>query len=155
GGQCLTLYLHPRDYHRFHTPCAGTVTGFRYVPGEFWTVGSAGVNGVPGLFARNERLITYLRTEFGELALVAVGATVVGRIKVVYHDFQSHLPGAVPTALNLSPAVNLPKGAELGRFELGSTVILLTQPDQVDLNPFYPGDPVRMGMPIGRVRSHS
>jgi phosphatidylserine decarboxylase len=151
GGQFLTLYLSPKDYHRIHMPCAGRVTRFRYVPGELWTVGPAGVRGIPNLFARNERLVSFLRTEFGEAALVAVGATVVGKIRVVYHSIASNLAGARPLAETLPEPVYLAKGAELGRFELGSTVILLTRPGEVELYPLRNGDPVRLGAPIGRV----
>lgn len=151
GGRFLALYLSPKDYHRIHMPCAGRVTRFRYVPGELWTVGPAGWRGVPNLFARNERLVTFLRTEFGEAALVAVGATVVGKIRVVYHPIESNLRGAAPVAETLPEPVFLDQGAELGRFELGSTVILLTRPGEVELHPLKNGDPVRMGAPIGRV----
>jgi len=151
NGQFATLYLSPRDYHRIHAPCAGSVRRFRYVPGELWTVGPAGVKGVPGLFSRSERLVTFLATEFGEVAVVAVGATIVGRIRVVYHSLTSNRPGASPLAETLSEPFPLAKGSELGRFELGSTVILLTRPGEVELHPLRPGDPVRMGSPIGRV----
>jgi phosphatidylserine decarboxylase len=150
-GAFVSLYLSPKDYHRIHMPCSGRVTRFRYVPGELWTVGPAGVRGVPGLFARNERLITFLRTEFGELALVAVGATVVGKIRVVYHAIESNLGAAQPVAEALPEPVFLNKGAELGRFELGSTVILLARPGEAAFHPLRSGDPVRMGAPIGRV----
>jgi phosphatidylserine decarboxylase len=151
GGQYLGLYLSPKDYHRIHMPCAGRVTRFRYVPGELWTVGPTGWLQVPDLFARNERLITFMRTEFGEVALVAVGATVVGKIRVVYHSIESNLRGAQRVAQTLPQPVLLPKGGELGRFELGSTVILLTRPGEVTLDAMKSRDPVRMGMPIGRV----
>jgi phosphatidylserine decarboxylase len=151
GGQFLAIYLSPKDYHRIHTPCAGRVTRFRYVPGELWTVGPAGVKGVPNLFARNERLVSFIRTDFGEVAVVAVGATVVGKIRVVYHSVTSNVRDARPLAETLPEPVYLPKGAELGRFELGSTVILLMRPRESELNPLKRGDPVRMGAPIGRV----
>lgn len=152
GGAFATLYLSPRDYHRIHMPCAGRITRFCYLPGELWTVGPAGVRGVPNLFARNERLVTFIRAEFGEVAVVAVGATVVGKIRVVYHPIMSNMKNAVPRTETLPEPVYLPKGAELGRFELGSTVILLIRPGEAGLNPLKSGDPVRMGMPIGRVR---
>jgi len=151
NGQFATLYLSPRDYHRIHAPCAGRVTRFRYIPGELWTVGPAGVRGVPDLFARNERVVTFLATEFGEVALVAVGATVVGRIRVVYHALTSNRPGAVTLAEALPEPLPVATGAELGRFELGSTVILLTRPGEAELHPLQNGDPVRLGAPIGRV----
>lgn len=157
GGTFVTVYLHPRDYHRIHAPCAGEVVRFRYVPGELWTVGPLGVSQVPGLFARNERWITFLRTApgssgtSGEVALVKVGATIVGRIRVVYHPGVSHRRGAVPLAETLARPYALAAGAELGRFELGSTVILLTRPGEAELEPLDPGRTVRMGARIGRV----
>jgi len=151
GGGFATLYLHPRDYHRIHAPCAGLVTRFRYVPGELWTVSPAGVARVPGLFARNERWITFLRTAFGEVALVKVGATIVGRIRVVYHDGVGHARGARPLAESLAAPPRLEAGAELGRFELGSTVILLTRPGEAEWLPLKAGDAVRMGERIGRM----
>jgi phosphatidylserine decarboxylase len=151
GGAFITLYLSPRDYHRIHMPCAGRIIRFRYVPGELWTVGPAGVRGVPNLFARNERLVTFIRAEFGELAVVAVGATVVGKIRVVYHSIVSNLRDAHPAAEALPEPLYLPKGAEMGRFELGSTVILLTRPGEAGFYPLKAGAPVRMGAPIGQI----
>jgi phosphatidylserine decarboxylase len=153
GGAFVTLYLHPRDYHRIHAPCAGEVVRFRYVPGELWTVGPRGVNEVPGLFARNERWITFLRTARGEVALVKVGATIVGRIRVVYHPGVGHARGAAPLAETLARPHALAAGAELGRFELGSTVILLTRSGEAELDRLEPGRTVRMGERIGRVLS--
>jgi phosphatidylserine decarboxylase len=151
GGQFATLYLHPRDYHRIHAPCAGDVVRFRYIPGDLWTVSPTGVQQVPGLFARNERWITFLRTKTGEVAVVKVGATIVGRIRVVYHPGVSHAWSARPLAETLAKPVPLTAGAELGRFELGSTVILLTRPGEASWEPLQPGAAVRMGMRLGRV----
>ncbi|MBI3993985.1 MAG: phosphatidylserine decarboxylase [Candidatus Lambdaproteobacteria bacterium] len=150
GGAFLSLYLSPRDYHRIHTPCAGRVTRFRHVPGELWTVSPAGVQGVPDLFARNERLITFMDTALGELAVIKVGATVVGKIRVVYHEVTSNRPGAGLLACTLPQPVALDKGAELGRFELGSTVILLLPPGAARLEPLRSGDPVRMGQTVAK-----
>ncbi len=151
GGSYLTLYLSPGDYHRIHSPCAGRVTRFRHVPGELWSVMPAAVRTVPGLFARNERIVTFIATAFGEVALVAVGATVVGRIRVVYHGVTSHRRGAAPLAETLAEPYALAKGQEVGRFELGSTVILLFRPGEVALQPPAPGEPIRLGEVIGRV----
>ncbi len=147
GGAALTLYLSPRDYHRIHSPCAARVTRFAYIPGELWTVSPAGVNTVPGLFARNERLVSVLATDFGEAMLVAVGATVVGGIRVAYDPLATNR-GRAPVARELDPPYPLEKGQELGRFELGSTVILLFQPGSVILEPLRPGDAVRLGQTI-------
>jgi len=151
GGHFLNLYLSPRDYHRIHSPAAGHVVRWAYVPGELWTVSRAGVEGVPGLFARNERLVTFIAAVFGELALVAVGATVVGRIKVVYHDVTSNRRGARARGASLATPYPVEKGGEVGRFELGSSVILLVRPGEATLTPPPPGTPVRLGQPIGRM----
>jgi phosphatidylserine decarboxylase len=151
GGSALTLYLSPRDYHRIHTPCAGRVTRFAYVPGDLWTVSPLGVAQVPGLFARNERVVSFLATDFGELAVVSVGATVVGSVRVVYHELRTNRPGARPLAGALEPPHALARGAELGRFELGSTVIVLCRPGEAVLDDLAPGTPVRMGQAIGRI----
>lgn len=151
GGTFLTLYLAPGDYHRFHAPCAGQVVRYTYVPGELWSVSPRAVRSVPGLFARNERLVTTLATDFGELTLVAVGATVVGRIEVVYPaDMQA---AGAPEPRALEPPVTLEKGAELGRFAMGSTVILLARPGEAVLEMLPGGQRVEMGDAVGRVVS--
>jgi len=151
GGTFLTIYLSPKDYHRIHTPCAGRVTRFAYEPGELWTVSPAGVNGVPNLFSRNERIVSWLEAGFGELALVAVGATVVGGIQVVYDPVTSNRPGAVRRSVRLEKPHALERGAELGRFLLGSTVILLTRPGEARLDSLQPGQALRLGQPIGAI----
>lgn len=151
GGTFLTLYLSPKDYHRIHSPCAGRVVRFSYVPGELWTVSPAGVRSVPGLFARNERLITAIAAGFGEVLLVAVGATIVGKIKVVYHSVTSNGKKAAPLAANLDRPFPLQRGQELGRFELGSTVILLFPPGAVVLDDLPPGTELKMGQGIANL----
>jgi len=151
GGTFLTIYLSPKDYHRIHTPSAARVTGFTYEPGELWTVSPAGVNGVPNLFSRNERIVSWLETGFGEMALVAVGATVVGGIQVVYSAVTSNRPEAQRRSERLAQPYPLERGAELGRFLLGSTVILLARPGEARLDALAPGQPLRLGQPIGSI----
>ncbi|MBL4578853.1 MAG: phosphatidylserine decarboxylase, partial [SAR324 cluster bacterium] len=94
GGVFITIYLAPHNYHRVHSMVEGEVQEFSYITGDLWTVSPMGVHHVPGLFARNERLTTFLRTVKGECVLVKVGATVVGRIRVCYHDLVSNRSGA-------------------------------------------------------------
>ena len=149
GGSYLTLYLSPKDYHRIHAPCAARVMRYCYVPGDLWTVSPAGMRSVPGLFSRNERLLTVLETDWGEVILIAVGAMVVGRIRVVYHDITSNMKGAQAAAGVLAEPYALEKGGELGRFELGSTIILLFPPGVVTLDALLPGDGVMLGQGIG------
>ncbi len=152
GGSFLTLYLSPRDYHRIHSPCAGRALRYAYTPGELWTVGPSGVGSVPGLFTRNERLLTVLDTAWGEVLLIAVGAMVVGRIKVTYGAITSNLAGAQPAAATLAKPYPLAKGQELGRFELGSTVILIFPRGAVELDDLQAGQPLLLGQGIGTMR---
>ena len=150
GGCFVTIYLSPRDYHRIHTPLACKVIRFAYLPGELWTVSPAGVRGVPRLFSRNERVVSFLDTAWGEVALVAVGATIVGSVKVVYHPVTTNRPGALPLRETLAKPHALGKGEELGRFELGSTVILLFRPGQVNLEDLLPDQSLVLGQVIAR-----
>ena len=152
GGPFATLYLSPRDYHRIHFPLGGRVTGYRYVPGSLWPVNPASVNGVPGLFTINERLATLLETPLGACAVVAVGATIVGRIRA-YYDATiavSNLPGARPVVRDYDEPITVAKGQELGAFEMGSTVIVLLERGRAALQPeVVEGFRVRVGAPIG------
>mgnify|MGYP006160648091 FL=1 len=152
GGEFMTIYLAPHNYHRIHSMVAGEVREFAYNPGDLWTVSPLGVNWVSRLFAINERLTSYLHTSGGECALVKVGAMVVGRIRVRYDDLFSNCPGAVRVQKTLRVPLRVERGEELGRFELGSTVILLFQPEQVNWNSVSVGQPVRLGMALGTFR---
>lgn len=152
GGAFATLYLSPRDYHRIHFPLGGRITGWRYLPGTLWPVNPTSVENVPGLFARNERLVTAMETPLGACAVVAVGATVVGRVRAFYDAGVplTNLPGAAPRACDYSAPIAVEKGAELGAFEMGSTVILLFQAGRVALSSFVaPGARVQVGQAIG------
>lgn len=150
GGSYLTIYLAPYNYHRIHSMVEGKVVRFAYIPGELWTVSPLGLLYVPRLFARNERWISYLESEFGESALVKVGATVVGRIRTVYHSAVSNRPNAVPLQETLSVPYPVAAGEELGRFELGSTVLLLFPAGQTTFDSFAVGQTVRLGEVLGR-----
>jgi phosphatidylserine decarboxylase len=152
GGSFATLYLSPRDYHRIHFPLGGRILGWRYVPGRLWPVNPASVKHVAGLFAANERLVTVLDTPLGRCALVAVGATVVGRVRAYYDPTvpYTNLPGAAPRRHDYGSAIPVEKGQELGCFEMGSTVILAFEPGRVRLDArLAPGAKVRVGEPIG------
>jgi len=152
GGAWATLYLSPRDYHRIHFPLGGRVTGWRYVPGTLWPVNQASVARVPGLFARNERLVTVMETALGCCAVVAVGATIVGRVRAAYDPavpLTNHR-GASLQRHDYAAPIPVAKGAELGAFEMGSTVILLFEPGRVVLaREVAPGARVRVGERIG------
>lgn len=152
GGAYATLYLSPRDYHRIHFPLGGRVLGWRYVPGSLWPVNPASVRTVPGLFAVNERLVTVLETPVGRCAVVAVGATVVGRVHAYYDPSVPHTNrrGGVLQRRDYEAPIPVEKGQELGAFEMGSTVIVLFEPGRVRLDPrVAPGARVRVGEPLG------
>jgi phosphatidylserine decarboxylase len=152
GGPWATLYLSPRDYHRIHFPVGGAVVGWRYVPGYLWPVNAASVRTVPGLFTANERLVTVVDGPLGRCAIVAVGATVVGRVRAYYDPTVplTNVPRAAPRARDYPTPIPVTKGQELGAFEMGSTVIVVFEPGRVRLEPrLVPGARVRVGEPIG------
>jgi len=153
GGTFLTVYLSPTDYHRIHTAVAGKVTGYTYVPGTLFPVNPFGVRAVQGLFAKNERLITYFDTQAGEVALVKVGATIVGSVKVEYDEtLGTNVKDGKLITKTVENGPHLDKGAEVGRFEFGSTIILLFEPDAVELfDEIQPNAVVRMGQAIGKM----
>jgi phosphatidylserine decarboxylase len=152
GGSFATLYLSPRDYHRVHAPLGGRIIGWRYLPGELWPVNPASVRSVPGLFSLNERLVTWLETPAGRCAVVMVGATCVGRIRASYDDVLAQA-GQPPAARTFASQLPVAKGDELGRFEMGSTVILLFSADRVRWDgTLRPEAKVTMGRRIGETR---
>jgi phosphatidylserine decarboxylase len=149
GGAFATLYLSPRDYHRIHSPLDGTIEGYTYLPGEFWPVNPASVRNVDALFAVNERLVTWLRTELGRVAVVAVGATCVARIHASYDAIITH-SGQRAKAHTYERPIPVARGEELGMFEMGSTVILLFEKGRVRWDAsLTPSSAVRMGVRIG------
>lgn len=155
GGSYLITYLSPRDYHRVHSPLSGEVVRWAHVPGELFPVNDASVRREPGLFARNERFVTWLATDVGLCAVVMVAAIGVGHITASYdpavathsHGFAA---GEVRTR-SFAPGPRLQRGDELGTFHLGSTTILLFAPGAVELKPFAPGQTMRMGQSIGQL----
>jgi len=150
GGSFATLYLSPKDYHRIHSPASGRVLGYTYVPGELWPVNAAAVRHVDSLFARNERVITHLETApFGRMEVVMVGATNVGHMTLAYDEALRTNVGAKEVVRRAYDApLALERGAELGVFEMGSTVILVLEP-KVALDPIPMGSFVRMGTRLG------
>ena len=126
NGQFATIYLSPRDYHRVHMPVTGALRETRYVPGDLFSVNEATANGVPNLFARNERLVCIFDTEHGPAAVILVGAMIVAGIETVFSGQVTPLPKQVVTTdYQRTAPITLEKGDELGRFLLGSTVVLL------------------------------
>lgn len=154
GGEFATIYLAPHNYHRVHMPLAGTLTAVHYVPGALFSVNGATAATVPRLFARNERVVCTFDTGVGPLAVVFVGALNVGSIGLVgYGDLTPRRPREAATLPPSAPAPHFLKGAELGRFNMGSTIILLLPAAAVAWMPrFAAGAPVRMGEAIGECR---
>lgn len=149
GGSFATLYLSPKDYHRIHSPVEGKIKGYRYLPGEFWPVNPASVRLKDALFAVNERLVTWLDTAWGRVAVVAVGATCVARIHAAYDNVITHT-GTPRRSHQYDQPIQIDKGGELGMFEMGSTVILLFEPGRVKWDPgLIPGASIRLGQRIG------
>jgi len=160
GGSFATIYLSPRDYHRIHMPCDGTLRRMVYVPGDLFSVNPTTARGVPGLFARNERLVCHFDTAHGPMALVLVGATIVGSMATVWHGVVNppRRP-RVTTWVYGSDGIAAPflrKGAEMGRFLLGSTVVLLWPQGALALHPAWrAASPVRMGEAMASASSPS
>lgn len=126
NGHFATIYLSPKDYHRIHMPCAGTLTRMTYVPGDLFSVSPLTAAHVPGLFARNERVVCWFDTDHGPMVMVLVGATIVGSMATVWHGTVNP-PRSKTVQDKRYPAgeVSLEQGAEMGRFMLGSTVVML------------------------------
>ena len=151
-GQFATIYLSPKDYHRIHMPCAGRLQRMVYVPGDLFSVNPTTARAVPGLFARNERVVSLFDTARGPFVLVLVGATIVGSMATVWHGVVNPpRPGEIKRWNYADKLVELAKGAEMGRFLLGSTVVLLWPKGTLKFNPDWaPGGAVRMGQMMGK-----
>ena len=152
NGQFATIYLSPKDYHRIHMPCAGRLQRMVYVPGDLFSVNPTTARGVPGLFARNERVVCVFDTARGPFVLVLVGATIVGSMATVWQGVVNPPRlGEIKRWDYAEKHVELAKGAEMGRFLLGSTVVLLWPKGTLKFNPDWaPGGAVRMGQMMGK-----
>ncbi|MEZ4278295.1 MAG: archaetidylserine decarboxylase [Myxococcota bacterium] len=187
GGTFATLYLSPRDYHRFHAPTAGRITRLVYRPGNLWPVNAIGLLGVEGVFARNERICAWLEIEPGtgtgtgistrigdgvageptsmagdtaaagqgaaahSIAMIAVGATMVGSVRLAFDGLRTNRAGAVAVDRALGAlGPKLARGEEWGHFEFGSTIVLLIPPGLFTLDAQAIGTPLRLGRAIGR-----
>jgi len=149
GGSFATVYLSPRDYHRVHMPAAGKLLRTIYVPGKLFSVNRTTADSVPDLFARNERLVCLFETANGLMVLVLVGAMIVAGIETVWSGQICPGPNKARKLTDFSqhsPPIELAKGAEMGRFKLGSTAIVLFEPNAVILDSVLQANsPVRMG----------
>ena len=155
GGAFQVTYLSPRDYHRVHSPIEGRVVGWHYVPGRLFPVNARSVLREPGLFSKNERLVTLIESPAGLAAVVMVAAVGVGHITASYDpEIATHttaFAGKDVRRKTLSEAMPIDRGGELGIFNLGSTTIIFFEPRRVLLDPLEPGTSVRMGTAIGRI----
>lgn len=157
GGKFATIYLAPKDYHRIHMPLSGTLREMIYVPGKLFSVNPVTAEKVPGLFARNERLVAIFDTEFGPMAMVLVGAMIVAAIETVWSGQVA--PPVRKLKVTEYPAepsnpITLNKGDEMGRFKLGSTVVLAFPENMVEFTEeLKAGSVVRMGQEFGKLPS--
>ena len=154
GGSFATLYLAPFNYHRIHMPLPGTLRAAWYVPGSLFSVNATTAGNVPGLFARNERIVCMFEDGPLRFALVLVGALFVGSMSTVWHgDVTPRRPRRrVLLPVSDTASATLPKAAEMGRFNMGSTVILLLPPGVATWLPsLHPGSPVRVGETLARL----
>ena len=152
-GSFANLYLSPRDYHRIHMPCDGKLTRMIYIPGDLFSVNPTTARGIPGLFARNERVVCVFDTAAGPFVMTLVGATIVGSMATVWHGVVN--PPRQPTLCEWTYAdrdIVLKKGEELGRFLLGSTVVMLFPKDTLAFNPHWQAaGAVRLGEMMANV----
>lgn len=153
GGSFATLYLSPRDYHRIHMPCAGRLRQMIHVPGSLYSVNPTTAQAITGLFARNERVVCIFDTAHGPLAMVLVGATIVGSIATVWHGTVTPPRLTAPRHWHYGAnQIALERGAEMGRFLLGSTVVMLWPSSSMSFNAQWAASVlVRMGEPMADI----
>lgn len=134
NGAFFNLYLSPQDYHHVHSPVAGQITRSVHIPGKLWSVGDWSVANIDELFSINERVVTYVESPLGLVAVVMIGAITVGKISVVYDTFISNAAASNRTiARNYAPPIPIAAGARLGTFHIGSSVVVLLEPGRVDI----------------------
>jgi phosphatidylserine decarboxylase len=134
NGEFATIYLSPKDYHRMHAPMDCEVTRTVHVPGRLFSVANWTAENIPRLFARNERLVCYMETEYGKIAYILVGAIFVSSMETVFNGLVTPPYAKKPQIVPLNGNTKLSKGDEVGRFNMGSTVILLFPPEMVNLS---------------------
>jgi phosphatidylserine decarboxylase len=155
GGDFATIYLSPKDYHRVHMPIHGKLTDMLHVPGELFSVNPLTAANVPGLFARNERVVTIFETPVGKVAIVLVGATIVASIETVWAG--NITPPAGKTVQHWQyedQDISLQKGEEMGLFKLGSTIVICFEPNAVEFADLQAGMVTRLGQPFAVVKEN-
>ena len=153
GGAYLTAYLSPKDYHRIHMPCAGRLQEMVHVPGRLFSVNPYTVEHCPRLFARNERVISYFATEHGLVAMIAVGAIIVGSVATRWHGVVTPPTGREIRQWSYQDQrIQFQRGDEMGHFCAGSTVIMLFQEGQIEWDStLQPMQPLKMGQPLAKL----
>jgi len=153
GGSFACLYLAPYNYHRIHMPLAGRLIAARYVPGALFSVNAATARTIPNLFARNERVVCEFDTELGPMALVLVGALFVGSIETVFAGEINPpaMRGGTVRAITTGIGSEFARGQEIGRFNMGSTVVALFGREAAVAAQIGPGSTVRLGQPLARI----
>lgn len=151
NGSFATLYLSPKDYHRIHMPCAGTLKRMLYVPGDLFSVNPTTAQAVPGLFARNERVVCEFESTHGPFIMVLVGATIVGSMATSWHGIvnppRTH---SIRSWDYLGQDIKLEQGNEMGRFLLGSTVVMLFPKNSLQFNSAWLATkPIKLGEMMG------
>ena len=155
NGKFATIYLSPRDYHRIHMPIKGELTQMIHVPGDLFGVNKASVKTIPNLFARNERVISLFKTSVGTMAMIQVGAIFVSSIETIWHGVVTPPRSKKIQNWQYKDQVALHKAQEMGRFNMGSTVILLFTENSIEWNAeLYAEKPVQMGQLLATI-SHS
>ena len=148
NGSFATIYLSPKDYHRIHMPCDGTLISMKYIPGDLFSVNQNTVSSIDGVFARNERLVCLFETDFGAMLFVLVGAIFVGSMQTSWAGLITPpYSKAVKNYDYKNQQIKLSKGDELGRFNMGSTVIMLLPKNSIELN-LIEGQELKMGQGI-------
>jgi phosphatidylserine decarboxylase len=151
-GHFTCLYLSPKDYHRIHMPCAGKLNSMTYVPGDLFSVNPTTAENVPNLFARNERVVCEFSSEaHGRFLMVLVGATIVGSMATVWHGIINPPRNqSVRKWAYTNQEISLEQGEEMGRFLLGSTVVMLFEKDALSFNKnWQPTHPIQLGEVMG------
>ena len=134
NGAFFNLYLSPQDYHHVHSPISGRIVRSVHIPGMLWPVNDWSLHNIDELFSINERVVTYVESALGLVAVVMIGATNVGKISVVYDKFISNVSGTkTPATRDYTPPIDIAAGDRLGTFHMGSSVVVLVEPGRIDL----------------------
>ena len=153
-GQFATLYLSPRDYHRIHMPATGLLKHMQYIPGRLFSVAAFTVNNIPRLFARNERCVCYFETEQGPMAMILVGAINVSAIETVWHGLITSEAKKIKRFNYQDKEMMFERGEEMGRFNLGSTVIVLATDKMIIDEKMTAGAEIKLGQCLAKERTN-